>query len=60
MKIWRYLENRMNCGDLKTRVRYMLCSNNLTNSILKIYFGIKKDGWKHINNVIKDEIYNRK
>lgn len=47
-------------SDLKARVRYILCSNNLTNSMLKIYFGIKKGGVSHIGEILKNERYNRK
>lgn len=47
-------------GDLKAKVRYILCSNNLTDSMLKIYFGIKKEGISHIREILKSEHYNRR
>ena len=47
-------------SDLKAKFRYILCSNSFTNSMLKIYFGIKKEGVSHIREVLKNEHYNRK
>lgn len=47
-------------SDMKVKIKYILCSNSMTNSMLKIYFGIKKDGILHVKDVLKNEKYNRK
>ncbi len=47
-------------SNIKAKIKYRLCSNSMTNSMLKIYFGIKKDGILHVKDVLKTEKYNRK
>lgn len=47
-------------GDIKSKIKYLLCSNKLTSSMLKIFFGIKKDGISHLYDIIKEEKYNKK
>lgn len=46
-------------GDIKSKIKYMICSNDFANSLLKIYFGVKKDGISHLGNVIREERYNK-
>lgn len=46
-------------GDIKSKIKYMICSNDFTNSLLKIYFGIKKDGISHLSHVLREERYNK-
>ena len=46
-------------GDIKSKIKYMICSNDFANSLLKIYFGVKKDGISHLGNVIGEERYNK-
>ena len=46
-------------GDIKSKIKYIICSNDFANSLLKIYFGVKKDGISHLGNVIREERYNK-
>lgn len=45
-------------GDIKTKIKYCIRSNELTCSLLNLYFSIRKGGIKNIKTMISDEIYN--
>ena len=45
-------------GDIKTKIKYCIRSNELTCSLLNLYFAIRKGGIKNIKTMISDEIYN--
>lgn len=45
-------------GDIKTKLKYYIRSNEITCSLLNLYFAIRKGGIKNIKTMINNEIYN--
>lgn len=45
-------------GDIKTKLKYYIRSNEITCSLLNLYFAIRKGDIKNIKTMINNEIYN--